>query len=67
VAGVNKDLTIAEVLKMSPKTVQVFLRYGMHCFGCHMSVGETVEQAAMAHQADLARLIKDLNTAVASG
>ena len=65
-AEIKKDQTIAEVLRVSPKTIQVFLRHGMHCFGCHISVDETIEEAAMAHQVDVESLVKDLNAAVAS-
>ena len=59
--AITKDQTIAEALKADPKTVQVFLRHGMHCFGCHISFDETVEEAAIAHGVDVEQLIKELN------
>lgn len=62
----SKDQTIADVLKANPKAIQVFLMYGMHCFGCHISVDETVEQAALAHRVDVDGLMKDLNALAAS-
>lgn len=30
---ITKDLTIAEVLKLNPKSADIFMRHGMHCFG----------------------------------
>ncbi|HEY3315373.1 MAG TPA: DUF1858 domain-containing protein [Bacillota bacterium] len=62
----NKDQTIADVLRANPKAMQVFLKYGMHCFGCHISVDETVEAAALAHRINVDSLIKDLNALAAS-
>ena len=65
--AINKDQTIADVLKTSPKTVQVFLRHGMHCFGCHISTSETVEEAARAHKVDPDVLLRELNEVGANG
>ncbi|MHB0884925.1 MAG: DUF1858 domain-containing protein [Bacillota bacterium] len=61
--AISKDQTIEQVLRSDPKTMPVFLKYGMHCFGCHISVDETVEQAALAHRVNVESLIKDLNAA----
>ena len=58
---INKDMTIHEVLTLCPGTVDVFHAFGMHCLGCPMSRGETVEQAAMAHGADADDIVKKLN------
>lgn len=63
----NKDQTIEQVLRSNPQTMQVFLKYGMHCFGCHISVDETVEQAALAHRVNVESLMKDLNAVTVAG
>jgi len=60
---VNKDMTIAEVLRSNPKTASVFMRHGMHCLGCASATGETITQAAMAHGINLDSLLKELNEA----
>jgi hybrid cluster-associated redox disulfide protein len=66
VAKITKDMTFGEVLKKHPETVKTFFEYGMHCFGCHLSVTETIEQGAMAHGVEVDKLIEDLNKTVSS-
>lgn len=63
---INKDMTFGEVLKKHPETVKTFFEYGMHCFGCHLSVSETIEQGALAHGVSVDQLIEDLNKTVSS-
>ncbi|UCB53313.1 MAG: DUF1858 domain-containing protein [Candidatus Zixiibacteriota bacterium] len=63
---ITKEMTFGEVLKKYPHTVKTFFQYGMHCFGCHLAVDETIEQGAMAHGVEVDKLIDDLNKAVAS-
>ncbi|MGB7060864.1 MAG: DUF1858 domain-containing protein [Candidatus Zixiibacteriota bacterium] len=65
-ATITKDMTFGVVLKKYPHTVKTFFQYGMHCFGCHLAVDETIEQGAMAHGVEVDKLIEDLNKAVAS-
>ena len=65
-AKIKKEMTFGEVLKKHPETVKTFFLYGMHCFGCHLAVEETIEQGAMAHGVEVDKLIDDLNKTVAS-
>ena len=65
-AKITKDMTFGVVLKKYPYTVKTFFQYGMHCFGCHLAVDETIEQGALAHGVEVDKLIEDLNKAVAS-
>jgi hybrid cluster-associated redox disulfide protein len=65
-AKITKDMTFGEVLKKYPQTVKTFFEYGMHCFGCHLSVAETIEQGALAHGVEVDKLVDDLNTTVAA-
>ena len=65
-AKITKEMTFGEVLKKYPNTVKTFFQYGMHCFGCHLAVDETIEQGASAHGVEVDKLIDDLNKAVAS-
>ena len=60
---VTKEMTIAEVLRQKPNTAQVLMRHGMHCLGCATATGETIAQAAIAHDIDLERLVRELNEA----
>ena len=39
------------------------MQFGMHCLGCAIAHGETVEQAAEVHGIDVDALIEALNKA----
>jgi hybrid cluster-associated redox disulfide protein len=58
---INKDMTIAEALKLKPAIAPVLMSKGMHCLGCVIAQGETVGQAAEVHGIDPEALIKELN------
>ena len=58
---ITKDMTIAQVMEEVPDCAPVFMEYGMHCLGCAIAHGETVEQAAEVHGIDLAALLDALN------
>ena len=57
-------MTIGEVIKKYPKTVFVFLDYGLHCVGCPMISDETIEEAAKVHRLNLKKFLNDLNQAI---
>jgi hybrid cluster-associated redox disulfide protein len=59
----NKNMSITEVVQKFPKTVEVFLKYGMHCLGCMAARFENVEQGALAHGINVDKLMQDLNNA----
>ena len=61
---ITKEMTIGEVIKKHPKTVFVFINYGLHCVGCPMATPETIEEAVKLHQIDLKKFLKDLNKAI---
>jgi hybrid cluster-associated redox disulfide protein len=54
---------ITEIVTNYPKSVDVFMRYGMGCIGCMASRFENLEQGALAHGIDVDALVKDLNEA----
>lgn len=58
---VNKNMTIYEVLQLKPGCEDIFFSFGMHCLGCPISRGESVEEAAAAHGIDVDALIDALN------
>jgi hybrid cluster-associated redox disulfide protein len=65
-AKITKEMTFGEVLKKYPETVKTFFQFGMHCFGCHLAVDETIEQGAMAHGVEVDKLVEDLNKTASS-
>lgn len=58
---IRKDMTIYEVLQVKPGCEQIFFSFGMHCLGCPISRGESIEEAAAAHGIDVEALLKALN------
>lgn len=59
----TKEMTIYEVLQSDKKLADIFFSFGMHCLGCPISRGESIEQAAAAHGIELDKLMDALNTA----
>ena len=45
---VTKDTIISEILMNAPETMPLFQQIGMHCMGCALSSGESVEEADAA-------------------
>jgi len=60
-ALITKDMTIADVLNQDRTTAPIFMRYGMYCLGCPVSIGESVGEAAMVHGVDADELVSALN------
>ena len=58
---ITKDPIIGDILDRDPGTAQFFFEIGMHCLGCPISRGESVEEAAAAHGIDVDALIDALN------
>ncbi|MDQ7092138.1 DUF1858 domain-containing protein [Desulfosporosinus sp. PR] len=63
---ITGDMSITEIVEKYPKTTDILLSYGMHCFGCMAARFENLEQGALAHGIDVQRLLKDLNAAAAN-
>jgi hybrid cluster-associated redox disulfide protein len=59
--NVSKDMIISEVLNMDRGTVPIFFKNGLHCLGCVMASGETIEEACQVHGIDCDNLIDELN------
>lgn len=60
---ITKEMTLAEAIKKYPEVVPVFFDYGLHCVGCFAVAQETIEEAAVLHEIDLEKFLKDLNKA----
>ena len=57
----TKDTIISEVLMAAPYSAPLFQSIGMHCLGCAMASGETLEEACMVHGVDAEEFIERLN------
>jgi hybrid cluster-associated redox disulfide protein len=60
-AVITKEMKIGEIVEKYPKTIEVFLRHGLMCFGCAVARFENLEQGAVAHGIAVEPLLKDLN------
>ncbi len=61
---VTKDMLIADVVRTYPQSVDIMLKHGLHCFGCGVSLYETIEQGTLGHgmsEEQLNALVEDLN------
>ncbi len=61
----TKDTVIAEVMQTAPQSAPLFQSIGMHCLGCAMASGETIEEACAVHGVDAEQFIEKLNAFVA--
>lgn len=59
---ITKDMIISDVLNLDRGTVPIFFKNGLHCLGCAMSSGETIEEACGVHGIDCDQLLWELNT-----
>lgn len=58
---ITKSMTIEKVLDLDPNVVPIFMGFGLHCLGCPMSRGESLEEACFVHGIDCDLLVDKLN------
>ena len=59
---VNKNTIIGEIIEKVPQAFVMFQAIGMHCMGCALASGETVEEACQVHGVNADEFIKSLNS-----
>ena len=57
---ITRETNIGEIVENCPQAMPKFLEIGMHCMGCALASGETVEEACAAHGVDPDEFIADL-------
>ena len=60
-ATINKDMIIADMLKIDPGIAAILMASGMHCIGCPSAQGETLDEAAMDHGMNADELVANVN------
>ena len=60
-ATINKDMIIADMLKIEPGIAAILMASGMHCIGCPSAQGETLDEAAMVHGMNADELVVNVN------
>jgi hybrid cluster-associated redox disulfide protein len=58
---VTKDTIIGDVVMEDQNIAPVLMNAGLHCLGCVMATGETIEEACMVHGIDADKLVADIN------
>lgn len=46
------DDLVDDVMRSSPATIRVFLKFGMRCVGCPIGCFHTIEEACREHHVD---------------
>ena len=62
----TKDMLIQQVIEMDNGTAEILMDAGMHCLGCIMAHGETIEQACAVHGIDADALMAKINAHLAA-
>ncbi len=60
-ATINKDMIIADMLKIDPGIAAILMASGMHCIGCPSAQGESLDEAAMVHGMNADELVANVN------
>ena len=58
---ITKNMKISEIIKNYPKSILIFMKYGLSCVGCPLAMNETLEEGAKVHGIDVNDLLKELN------
>ena len=58
---ITKDMTIGEIVRLYPQTLEVFSRFGLDCFECQVAEFEQLEHGAGVHKVDVDKLLVELN------
>ena len=62
----TKDMLIQQVIELDEGTADILMNAGMHCLGCAMAHGESIEQACAVHGIDVDALIGEINAYLAA-
>ena len=49
---ITRETLISDIVENCPEAMPAFQAIGMHCMGCAMASGETLEHACAAHGVD---------------
>jgi len=64
---VTSKTKISELVDKYPEVIEVFIKNGMHCFGCAAAAFETIEEGCQAHRLDIHKLLKEIGGKIKSG
>lgn len=61
---ITRDMTIEDVIRKYPETVEVFRKFGLECMECQIAAFEAVEHGAGVHHVNVEKLVEELNKAI---
>ncbi len=64
---VTKEMTIGDIIKNHPESIEVMLSYGLHCVGCSVQYWETLEGGCKGHgfsEEKIDQLVAEINAAL---
>ncbi|MEN6418014.1 MAG: DUF1858 domain-containing protein [Clostridiaceae bacterium] len=62
----TKEMLIQQVIELDEGTAEILMNSGMHCLGCAMAHGESIEQACAVRGIDVDQLIGEINAYLAA-
>jgi hybrid cluster-associated redox disulfide protein len=64
---IRKEMTLEEIARHYPQTIEVFKRFGLDCFDCQLASLGSLEHCAEFHDLDADQLVRELNAALEQG
>lgn len=64
---ITKNIALGELIKKYPRSIEVLLKYGLHCFGCAVSYDESLEDGAKTHglnNKEIEKMVGEINKAI---
>ena len=58
---ITKDMMIMDIINQDEEIADILMSAGMHCIGCMMAHGETLEQACAVHGISADMLVEVIN------
>ncbi len=58
---ITKDMMIMDIINQDEDIADILMSAGMHCIGCMMAHGETLEQACEVHGISADKLVELIN------
>ncbi len=58
---VTKDTIIGDVILADEGVAPILMSAGLHCLGCALASGETIEEACVVHGLDCDELVNNIN------
>lgn len=64
---IKKDMLIQDIIQANPDSIEVMMKHGLHCTGCHVSIFESLEDGCRAHgmgDKEIGEIVNEINGAV---